>query len=193
MSAPLCGINENGQLEKSYIADGMPIGAVFPFYGTTPPAHTLACNGAAISRTAYAELFAVIGTTAGAGDGSTTFNVPDLRGMFIRGTGGNAAALGVEQGDAIRNFVGHAQVRAGVTHDGIRTDIFNYSTGVLNISLPSDGGGAGVAPAGFVMEYGTPIVYSDQDFDIDASRNIPTAAENRPVNVAMTYCIIYEN
>ena len=182
--------DETGALQKVVINAG--VGFVLPYYGETAPPGTLACDGSEISRTVYDELFAVLGTKAGAGDGSTTFNLPDLRGQFVRGTGGNAAALGVEQGDAIRNFVGHAQVRAGVTHDGIRADIFNYSTGVLNISLPSDGGGAGGAPAGFVMEYGTPIVYSDQDFDIDASRNIPTAAENRPVNVALLWCIIYE-
>lgn len=49
------------------------------------PTGYLKCNGAAVSRTTYADLFAAIGTTYGAGDGSTTFNVPDLRGEFIRG------------------------------------------------------------------------------------------------------------
>ena len=176
MSAPLCGVNENGQLEKSYIADGMPIGAVFPFYGTTPPAHTLACNGSAISRTAYAELFAVIGTTAGAGDGSTTFNVPDLRGMFIRGTGGNAAELGVEQGDAIRQMTG---------------TMHNIYCG--NVEAPD---GVFAATIGFVvnaMTGGTVrLTARSLTFSVSAGE-YPTAAENRPVNVAMTYCIVYEN
>lgn len=49
------------------------------------PAGWLKANGAAVSRTTYAALFAVIGTTFGAGDGSATFNLPDLRGEFIRG------------------------------------------------------------------------------------------------------------
>ena len=49
------------------------------------PSHSLYCDGSAVSRTTYADLFAKIGTTYGAGDGSTTFNVPDLRGEFIRG------------------------------------------------------------------------------------------------------------
>jgi phage-related tail fiber protein len=48
------------------------------------PSGYLKCNGAAVSRTVYADLFAAIGTTYGAGDGSTTFNVPDLRGEFLR-------------------------------------------------------------------------------------------------------------
>ena len=52
---------------------------------TTAPSGYLKCNGAAVSRTTYADLFAIIGTTHGEGDGSSTFNVPDLRGEFVRG------------------------------------------------------------------------------------------------------------
>lgn len=60
-------------------------GEVVPFAGSTPPAGTLFCYGQAVSRTAYAGLFAVISTTHGAGDGSTTFNLPDLRGRVAAG------------------------------------------------------------------------------------------------------------
>lgn len=60
-------------------------GTVAHFAASTAPAGWLKANGAAISRTAYAGLFAAIGTTYGAGNGSTTFNVPDLRGEFLRG------------------------------------------------------------------------------------------------------------
>ena len=70
------------------ISNSRTIGEIKFFPVDTPPAHTLVCNGGAVSRTAYAELFAVLGTKYGAGDGSTTFNLPDLRGRFIRGTGG---------------------------------------------------------------------------------------------------------
>ena len=49
------------------------------------PSGYLECDGAAVSRTTYADLFAAIGTTWGAGNGSSTFNVPDLRGEFVRG------------------------------------------------------------------------------------------------------------
>lgn len=57
-----------------------PIGSIIPFGGITAPDGFLLCQGQAVSRTTYAELFAVIGTSFGNGDGSTTFNVPDLRG-----------------------------------------------------------------------------------------------------------------
>ena len=63
----------------------VPSGTVLYFAGQTAPAGWLKANGAAVSRTAYAALFAAIGTTYGFGDGRSTFNLPDLRGEFIRG------------------------------------------------------------------------------------------------------------
>jgi microcystin-dependent protein len=67
-------------------ASAMPflVGQVCTFAMTTVPTGFVKCNGQALSRTTYAALFAAIGTTYGAGDGSTTFNVPDTRGEFIR-------------------------------------------------------------------------------------------------------------
>lgn len=62
-----------------------PAGLVAHFARSSAPTGWLKANGAAISRTAYADLFAAIGTTFGAGDGLNTFNLPDLRGEFIRG------------------------------------------------------------------------------------------------------------
>ena len=66
-------------------AQWAPPGAVMAFARSTPPAGWLACNGAAVSRIAYAPLYAAIGTLWGAGDGFNTFNLPDARGDFIRG------------------------------------------------------------------------------------------------------------
>ena len=63
----------------------VPTGAVFHFAMNAAPSGYLVCNGAAVSRTTYAALFTAIGTTFGTGDGSTTFNLPDLRAEFIRG------------------------------------------------------------------------------------------------------------
>jgi microcystin-dependent protein len=64
-------------------------GSVVWFAGLSVPAGWLIANGAELSRTVYAELFAAIGTAHGHGDGSTTFNLPDLRGEFIRGFDNN--------------------------------------------------------------------------------------------------------
>lgn len=65
----------------------IPIGAVVPFWGLQEPAGFILCKGQAVSRATYKELFAVIGTRSGAGNGSTTFNVPDLRESLIYGVG----------------------------------------------------------------------------------------------------------
>ena len=65
------------------------------------------CNGQAISRTKYKELFALIGTSFGSGDGSTTFNVPDYRGKFLRGLGGNSASnMQTTQAEGLPNITG---------------------------------------------------------------------------------------
>lgn len=68
-----------------------PAGIVIPFGGATAPEGWLLCDGSAVSRTTYATLFEVIGTTYGAGDGSTTFNVPDLSGRVVIGVSGTHA------------------------------------------------------------------------------------------------------
>jgi len=70
-----------------------PIGTVIDWAGAgTPPATYLECNGSPVSRTTYSQLFAVLGTTWGAGDGSTTFNLPDLRRRVTMGAGGTGTA-----------------------------------------------------------------------------------------------------
>lgn len=72
----------------------LPAGAVIPYAGSAAPAGWLFCGGQAVNRSDYAALFAAIGTTYGVGDGSTTFNLPDLRGRVIAGEddmGGTAA------------------------------------------------------------------------------------------------------
>lgn len=65
----------------------VPAGTVLDFAGSSAPSGYLSCDGSAISRTTYARLFEAIGTTWGTGDGSTTFNLPDLRGRTSIGSG----------------------------------------------------------------------------------------------------------
>jgi microcystin-dependent protein len=69
----------------------MEAGIITTFAGSAPPAGWLPCDGSAVSRTDYATLFAVVGTTYGAGDGSTTFNLPDLKGRVVIGVSGTHA------------------------------------------------------------------------------------------------------
>lgn len=93
---------------KSETDQKMPTGGICYFPFATAPAGWLKCNGAAISRAAYASLFAMIGTTFGVGDGFNTFNLPDLRGEFIRGFDDGRGAdggrvLGSAQAESFRS------------------------------------------------------------------------------------------
>ena len=160
----------------------IPSGAVLYFAGRTAPTGWLKANGAAVSRTTYATLFAAIGTTYGAGDGRSTFNLPDLRAEFLRGWDDgrgidSGRAFGSAQGDAIRNITG--SIDSG-SHQGRQLFDEATATGALAISRQqwkswtadiSDGGNIPAA------------------FDFDASRVVPTASENRPRNIALLACI----
>jgi phage-related tail fiber protein len=143
-----------------------PAGAVSMFAMSTPPAGWLKANGAAISRTAYAALFAAIGTTFGTGDGSTTFNLPDLRGEFLRGFDDGR---GVDSGRGFGSWQDHAvqdhthSYRSPV--EGIDTDRGTQSSNfsIDGTSVPTTGG----------LNSGNP------------------AAETRPRNIALLACIKY--
>ena len=77
--------------ERLIVSGLLPTGAVTPFAGSVAPSGFLICDGSAVSRAGQADLFTVIGTTYGAGDGSTTFNIPDLRGKVPIGVSGSHA------------------------------------------------------------------------------------------------------
>lgn len=106
-------INGNGTVTGVTSADGLISAGTIAFFGaSSAPTGYLKANGAAVSRTTYATLFATIGTTFGTGDGSTTFNVPDLRGYFPRGWADNGSTdsgrvFGSTQAD---DFKSHSHV-----------------------------------------------------------------------------------
>ena len=161
------------------------VGEIAFFASSTPPSGWLKANGAAVSRTTYAALFAAIGTTFGAGDGRTTFNLPDLRGEFLRGLdeGRNidrGRRLGTAQGDAIRNITGKL--------DGSAMGSGNQ---VLEGKMIASGAiGTTYQQRQWSGDHGS---WGEQSvsFDFDASRVVPTASENRPRNVALLACIKY--
>lgn len=97
----------------TFYADN-PIGTILAFGGSNVPTGWHLCDGTALSRTTYKDLFDVIGTNFGVGDGSTTFNLPDLQGEFLRGAGtnshsgqGNGGAVGVHQDATSMPYVGN--------------------------------------------------------------------------------------
>lgn len=103
-------------------------GMFLPYGGTTAPTGYLMCDGAAVSRTTYSALFAVLGTAYGTGDGSTTFNVPDFRGRFVLGkaTAGTGSTLGgtggaIDHTHALDSSSSHAKINpTGVATAGLR-------------------------------------------------------------------------
>lgn len=148
---------------------GAPTGTVAFFAMSDAPDGWLKANGAAVSRTVYSELFAAIGTTYGEGDGSTTFNLPDLRGEFVRGLDDgrgvdSGRALGTAQQDAMQ----------GHTHN-TKTSVSGAAGSAVQI--PNNGG----------VSYNNGGV-----INADGVNGTPrTAAETRPRNVAMLACIKY--
>ena len=99
----------NKQQMETALSSALLVGVVIPFPIATVPNGYLECNGAELSRTVYSDLFTVIGETYGAGDGSTTFNIPDLRGEFIRGFDNGR---GVDSG----RFIGSLQLDQNKEH-----------------------------------------------------------------------------
>ena len=151
-----------------------PPGTMLWYFGPVEniPDGYLVCNGTAYSRTAYAALFAVLGTKYGAGDGSTTFNVPDLttgNGRYIR-AGFTNDDIGRLIDDAIRNITSRLGTVAGWDEAANPDNGFFYENGLYR-SCTGDGK--------------RPIVYCD------ASRVVPTATENRPYSIYALPLISY--
>lgn len=96
----------DGTPDYTIINDSVPIGAVQAYAGASLPYGWLFCNGAAVSRETYSELFEAIGTAYGSGDGSTTFNLPDLRGRVSIGVGSIQANNQTYWGSDVTNLSG---------------------------------------------------------------------------------------
>jgi microcystin-dependent protein len=155
-------------IDTPAINAGNIVGEVCFFGMSTAPTGFLKANGAAVSRTTYANLFAAIGTTFGAGDGSTTFALPDMRGEFPRGWDDGR---GVDSG----RVFGSAQDNSVGPHD------HNTRAGFASVS--DFYGGSGVA-------YGT----NSNNLPVDTSGSTATTGpgigtETRPRNVALLACI----
>ncbi len=141
----------------------VPAGSVLAYAGTTAPTGYLMCDGSAVSRTTYSALFAVIGITAGQGNGTTTFNVPDHRGYFLRGVGGGATrnpdaasrtamATGGNTGDNVNTvqgdlFESHHHGAAGNPATGLGNSFFaQQSASDANVINTQNTGGNETRP-----------------------------------------------
>jgi microcystin-dependent protein len=157
------GVTSNVQAQ----IDGAGIsGQVAAFAFSTAPTGWLECDGSTISRTTYSTLFAAIGDAFGAGDGSTTFKVPDMRGEFIRGWDNGR---GVDSSRAI-----------GSTQTDALTDHRHLSANGTQFATTSSGTMTGPSSSGSSQPRGlTDFIFGGAGGD----------TETRPRNIAMMYCI----
>lgn len=176
--------------EVAYNAILYPAGMISPFAGPVEniPTGWMLCDGSEVSRAEYADLYNAIGVCWGTGDGSTTFNLPDLRGMFLRGVSGNSGndadansrivlndnggntgnQVGSYQGDAIRNITGSFDT---ASDRFVATGPFQWT----NTKRSTNGGGMG----------------GQWDIIFNASLAVPVGSDNRPKNVYVNYIIKY--
>jgi microcystin-dependent protein len=174
--APASGISPSAITGTAVITTDsrlVPAGAIMPFAMSTAPSGWLAADGAEVSRSTYLALFSAIGTTHGAGNGSTTFNLPDLSGIFVRGTGsqtygGNtyAGTLGTKSVDT---FKLHSHPVSGTTANNVLTNPSFAGTSTGSATRVSD-----------VNQNSTTI----------SGTAAPTGSiETAPANIALLYCI----
>ncbi|WP_223938139.1 phage tail protein [Chromobacterium violaceum] len=176
---------------------GVPTGMICWYANPSAPAGWLICDGKAISRMTYAALFAVIGTTYGVGDGTTTFNLPDLRDQFIRGhNAGNGRAFGSRQPGSIVPYQGYIDQKNGSTGSwqSSANDRLSWVSSLYDDGLESNhADGVVIDPAKYNV---IPPVGWQVQLQSSSSQMVGTAASTsnllkgaRPQNVTLLPCI----
>jgi microcystin-dependent protein len=170
------------KIAAAVLAKFTPAGSILAFGGTVAPTGYLLCDGSAVSRTTYADLFAVIGTAFGSGNGSTTFNLPDFRGRFLRGVDGGAGRdpdratrTAMNSGGNTADNVGSIQSQQYPSHAhtftiGTNIGAVANSFAASNASTPGDG----------TTLSGNATV---------TTTSSGTGTENRPLNASVNYII----
>lgn len=166
-------------------------GIMAPFAGNTVPGGWLNCNGQAVSRTTYAALFTAIGTTWGAGDAVTTFNVPDLRGEFLRGLD---QGRGIDTGRTLGSFQDWST--AAPKNDTVQKINANGTLTALTGGGNIPGGATNPSKLGFVRvsKTGEAATHSSVDsqysgFEMDIINVVTGDAETRSRNKAALFII----
>lgn len=172
-------------LGTSFIANTSITGTIQLYAAISPPAGYLECDGSAVSRTTFSALFAIIGTTFGSGDGTTTFNLPDMRGYFARGWDDGAGidpgrAFGSVQTDLLDS---HSHTITDPSHSHPYTYALASNTGVLFQVGGSANAVVGLSATGL----SNPTATDTNTTGITI--NNTGGVETRPKNVALLYVI----
>lgn len=164
---------------KTDVNHAAPAGAVAFFAMSAEPVGWLRADGAIVSRTIYSALFAAIGTRFGAGDGATTFKLPDLRGEFVRGWdyGG-----GVDSSDGTRELGSLQKATAIANYTHSDSTIVGASTGIQSPIAFPDGAGPALATANAAY-YLSAVSASNGGVGYSGMSNV------RPHNIALLACI----
>jgi microcystin-dependent protein len=171
-------------------AVSVPAGSIVMYAANSPPSGWLECNGASINRTTYAALFAAIGTTFGSVSG-TVFNVPDLRGHFVRGWDNSrgvdsARAFGSSQSNQVGPHTHTATSSGSTSSDGSHTHTLPYSESAFFNSLPvfetTTSTGTTAASTGSSGAH-------THTLSISTTVNSNGGTESRPINTALMYII----
>lgn len=149
---------------------GVPTGSIFCMPTATVPSGYLECDGSAVSRTTYADLFTLIGTAYGAANGSSTFNVPDLRGEFVRGWAHGRTGKDPDDTRAI----GSTQTSANLSH--------RHTTVLDGYNVEVQGGG------GYSMGPGNRPQQA-RNWSASSGMGLSGGTESRPINIALMYVI----
>jgi microcystin-dependent protein len=181
----------SGNLSFVALPQAVPTGSVHMMATTTAPSGYLKCNGAAVSRTTYADLFDIIGTTHGAGDGSTTFNVPDLRGEFVRGWDDSR---GVDSGRSFGSSQSDQNAQHNHTATATSTSTVNDPGHIHQVQYSnSDSGDGVIEESGTGLSGQEPTLSATTGITVSTSTSVSIAnqggSEARPRNVAMMYVI----
>jgi microcystin-dependent protein len=177
---------------------GVPPGTIAAFAGPVVPSGWLLCDGAPVSRTTYASLFAAIGTVHGNGDGASTFNLPDYRGMFLRGVDGDAGRdpdkamrTAVAQGANVGDEVGSMESSAtALPHTAFGTSTAGSHTHTIAGGGYNSGGGqVGTFPGG--TPFALNQIVAQAAGDHNHTVNTGGDSETRPVNAYVNYIVKY--
>lgn len=138
----------DGNYDFLIVNDSVPIGSIQAYGGATAPSGWLICDGSAISRTDYKELFQAIGISFGEGDGVTTFNIPDLRGRITIGNGLGTAS------DAVNRTIGQTGGNEKITLSVNQIPSHSHTTGISGSVAGSYNSGGSSAQVSFNQTVG---------------------------------------
>ena len=146
-----------------FTALGVPIGGIIPYAGGTADTDWLICNGQTVSRTTYSSLYAVIGDSYGAGDGITTFQIPNLSGRTVAGPRPSASSEGAirDLGDTSATCDTHVQTIAEMAAHTHSTGVQRNSTtlGSDSFRSMSETGSTGSTGNSQAMDFRQPTIY----------------------------------